>query len=104
MQQVIDEMESQIYELKSSDARNQTLVMTLNDQMNKLKEEKHHAMLQQQSLEQRLESKNEEYERKRRDIEEMNRRLQMIQEQKDKAEAQAAEERARLAAAAHAQE
>ena len=54
--------------------------MTLNDQMNKLKEEKHHAMLQQQSLEQRLESKNEEYERKRRDIEEMNRRLQMIQE------------------------
>ena len=54
--------------------------MTLNDQMNKLKEEKRHAMLQQQSLEQRLESKNEEYERKRRDIEEMNRRLQMIQE------------------------
>ena len=61
-------------------------------------------MLQQQSLEQRLESKNEESERKRRDIEDMNRRLQMIQEQKVKAEAQAAEERARLSAAAHAQE
>jgi len=32
----------------------------------------------------------------------MNRRLQIIQEQKVKAEAQAAEERARLSAAAHA--
>ena len=80
MQQVIDEMESQIYDLKSSDARNQNLVMNLNDQMNKLKDDKHQAMLQQQSLEQRLESKNEESDRKKRDIEEMNRRLQVIQE------------------------
>lgn len=45
MQQVIDEMESQIYDLKSSDARNQNLVMNLNDQMNKLKDDKHQAML-----------------------------------------------------------
>lgn len=43
-------------------------------------EEKQHAIIQQQNLEQRLESKNEESERKRRDIEELNRKISAINE------------------------
>lgn len=41
---------------------------------------------------------------KQRDTDEMNRKLQVIQEQKERAEAQAAEERARLQAIAISEE
>ena len=61
--------------------------MALNNQLNSLREEKHQAMVKQQEMEQIFESRAQDIAaQKQRDIDEMNRKLQAIQEQKERAE------------------